>query len=162
MYLFEISLLICVSILIRNPPKGPSINYVGKILPIFDPFPILRQVYYISLCSSIGIWLTPLSFLRSLWMVPKYLPETWGESWFPLDRLYESFEFLKVDNPLESSLTGSFLKCPQPEWHWSMLESWIWEWTVPTNQIKWCRDVIFLIMYFEVVVRWSNIFSISK
>ena len=34
-------------------PKGASLNYVGKILPIFDP-PLRRQVYYISLCSSIG------------------------------------------------------------------------------------------------------------
>ena len=32
-----------------------------------------RQVYYISLCSSIGIWPTPspLACLRSLWMPPK-------------------------------------------------------------------------------------------
>ena len=50
--------------------QGPSINYVGKILPIFDP--LRRQVYHIILCSSIGIWLTPLPLacLRSLWMPP--------------------------------------------------------------------------------------------
>ena len=36
--------------------KGASLNYVGKILPIFDPLPLRRQVYYISLCSKIGIW----------------------------------------------------------------------------------------------------------
>ena len=59
--------------------KGASLNYVGKILPIFDPPPLphLRRqvlVYYISLCSSIGIWLTPplpLACLRSLRMPPK-------------------------------------------------------------------------------------------
>ena len=52
---------------------GPSINYVGKILPIFDPPPPSEgEIYYISLCNSIGIWLTPLSCLRSLWIVPNY------------------------------------------------------------------------------------------
>ena len=41
-------------------PLGPSINYVSKILPFFDPpSPLRKQVYYISLCSSISIWLTP-------------------------------------------------------------------------------------------------------
>ena len=47
-----------------------SINYVSKILPIFDP--LRKQVYYISLFSSISIWLTPLPLasLRSLWMPP--------------------------------------------------------------------------------------------
>ena len=50
--------------------RGASINYVGKILPIFDPLPLHNQVYYINLCSSISIWLTPLPLacLRSLWM----------------------------------------------------------------------------------------------
>ena len=41
--------------------KGPTINYVGNILPIFDPLPppyVDKFVYYISLCCSIGIWLT--------------------------------------------------------------------------------------------------------
>ena len=27
---------------------GASINYVGKILPIFDPLPLRRQVYYVN------------------------------------------------------------------------------------------------------------------
>ena len=40
--------------------KGASINYVSKILPIFDPLTLRNQVYYISLCSSIYIWSTPL------------------------------------------------------------------------------------------------------
>ena len=40
--------------------QGASINYASKILPIFDPPSSLRkQVYHISLCSSISIWLTP-------------------------------------------------------------------------------------------------------
>ena len=52
--------------------REASINYVGKILLIFDPLPLRRQVYKISLRSSIGIWLTPLPLacLRSLWMPP--------------------------------------------------------------------------------------------
>ena len=42
--------------------KGASINYVSKILPIFDPSsPLRQQVYYISLCNSISIWLPPPS-----------------------------------------------------------------------------------------------------
>ena len=44
--------------LIRKFVLGASINYVGKILPIFDPLPLRRQVYYISFWSSIGILLT--------------------------------------------------------------------------------------------------------
>ena len=54
--------------------------------------PLRRQVFYISLCSSIDIWLTPLPLacLRSLWMPPK---KEWELSskrsnkcrrWFPL------------------------------------------------------------------------------
>ena len=40
--------------------KGPYTNYVDMILEIFDPpSPLRRQVYYISLCSSIYIWQTP-------------------------------------------------------------------------------------------------------
>ena len=41
---------------------GASINYVSDILPIFTPLPspLRKQVYYISLFSSISIWLTPL------------------------------------------------------------------------------------------------------
>ena len=41
--------------------KGLFINYVSKILPIFDPppLPLRKQVYYISLCSGISISLTP-------------------------------------------------------------------------------------------------------
>ena len=59
---------------LKEIAKGLSINYVGKISPIFTP-PLRKQVYYISLCSSIGIWLTPfpLSCLHSLWMVPNDL-----------------------------------------------------------------------------------------
>ena len=39
--------------------QGASLNYVGKIVPFFAPSALRRQVYYISLCSSIGIWLIP-------------------------------------------------------------------------------------------------------
>ena len=43
--------------------QGPYSNYVDKILEIFDPpsssIAMHRQVYYISLCSSIDIWQTP-------------------------------------------------------------------------------------------------------
>ena len=40
---------------------GLFINYVDRILKIFDPSsPLRRQVYYISLCISIDIWSTPL------------------------------------------------------------------------------------------------------
>ena len=58
---------------LTSKPKGPSINYVSKILPIFDPLsPLRKQLYYISLYSSIRIWLTllPLACLRSFWMAP--------------------------------------------------------------------------------------------
>ena len=42
--------------------KGLFINYVDRILKIFDPTsPCLRrQVYNISICSTIDIWPTPL------------------------------------------------------------------------------------------------------
>ena len=40
---------------------GASINYVSKIFPIFDP--LRKQVYYISLCSSID--LTPSRKVKS-------------------------------------------------------------------------------------------------
>ena len=41
----------------------------------WPPSPLRKQIYYISLCSSISIWLPPpgplpLACLRSLWMVP--------------------------------------------------------------------------------------------
>ena len=43
---------------------GPYTNYVDKILEIFDPpSPLCRQVYYISLCSSIDIWQTTFPLL---------------------------------------------------------------------------------------------------
>ena len=40
------------------PTQGPFINYVNRILSIFDPLPLHRQVYYISLLlfSTIYIW----------------------------------------------------------------------------------------------------------
>ena len=54
--------------------KGASINYVDRILKIFDPLTPLRwQVCYISLCCIVDIWATPslpLACQRSLWMLP--------------------------------------------------------------------------------------------
>ena len=54
---------------------GPFINYVDRILIFEDfdpPSPLCRQVYYISLCSTIDIRQTPLPLacLRSLWTAP--------------------------------------------------------------------------------------------
>ena len=49
-----------------------SFGHLYEILPILTHSPLCKQVYYISLCSSISIWLTPspFAFLRSLWMPP--------------------------------------------------------------------------------------------
>ena len=49
---------------------GAFINYVDKILMIYDPpSPLRWEVYYISLCSIVDIWQHP-SPPCSLWMSP--------------------------------------------------------------------------------------------
>ena len=49
---------------------GPFINYVDRILMFLTPF--RWQVYNISLCTIVDIWLNPLPLAcqRSLWMAP--------------------------------------------------------------------------------------------
>ena len=68
-------------------PKEVFINYVGKILKIFEP--LHPFVDYISLCSIVDIWLPPLELTcqRSLWMPPT-LPRRLSSQIFPPCKLF--------------------------------------------------------------------------
>ena len=75
----------------------------------WPPLPLCRQVYYISLCSSIGIWLTPLACLRSLWMPPLHSSKGAAPRFSIWE--YETTQFSKL-NQIYTKILGGF--CPRP------------------------------------------------